>query len=193
LKDSIVIGVKFPAGNISITGIDYMPGKNWLLTVSKESKSLYVCDVKSGKVIKTIELSGECYDVKANHSGTFAYVSIWGKAEIAEVNLNNFKITNEIKTGDHPCQLIITKNNTRLFVADANNNFTSVIDLKVKKEVERLNSSLTADAPLGSTPNALCFNENESVLMVANASNNYVALFDISKKNKTNSLGFIPV
>jgi DNA-binding beta-propeller fold protein YncE len=193
LKDSIVIGVKFPAGNISITGIDYMPGKNWLLTVSKESKSLYVCDVKSGKVIKTIELSGECYDVKANHSGTFAYVSIWGKAEIAEVNLNNFKITNEIKTGDHPCQLIITKNNTRLFVADANNNFTSVIDLKTKKEVERLNSSLTADAPLGSTPNALCFNENESVLMVANASNNYVALFDISKKNKTNSLGFIPV
>ena len=193
LKDSLIIGAKFPQGNISITGIDYVPVKNYLLVVTKESKSLYICDVSSKEIIDTVKIDGECYDVKTNHSGTFAYVSIWGKSEIAEVNLKNFKITNEIKTGDHPCQLIITKDDSRLFVADANDNFTSVVDLKLKKEIEKLNSSLTADAPLGSTPNALCFNQDESVLMVANASNNYIALFNIAKKNKSKSLGFIPV
>jgi DNA-binding beta-propeller fold protein YncE len=191
--DSIIIGDKFPHDDISITGIDFVPWKNFLLVVSKESKSLYICNINSKEIIKTIKLDGECYDVKANSSGTFAYVSIWGKSEIAEISLNDFKITNEIKTGDHPCQLIITKDNSRLFVADANNNYTSVIDLKLKKEVEKLNSSLTADAPPGSTPNALCFNKDESVLMVANASNNYIALFNITKKNNSRSLGFIPV
>jgi DNA-binding beta-propeller fold protein YncE len=193
LKDSITIGEQFPKGNISITGIDFVPKKNYLLVVTKESKSLYICDIKSKKIVDSVKLGGECYDVKVNHTGTFAYVSVWGKAEVAEIDLKKFKITNEIKTGDHPCQLIITKDNQRLFVADANNNFTSVIDLKLKKEVEKLNSSLNPDAPSGSTPDALCFNQNESVLMVANASNNYIALFDISKKNKSKSLGFIPV
>ncbi|MHB1685873.1 MAG: alkaline phosphatase family protein [Ignavibacteriaceae bacterium] len=192
LKDSIIIGEKFPKENISVTGIDFVKRKNYLLAVSKESKSIYVCDVKSKKVIQTVKLNGECYDVKANHAGTFAYVSIWGKSSVAEINLNNFKVTNEIEVGDHPCQIIITKDDSRLFVADANNNSTSVIDLRLKKEVEKLNSSLTADAPFGSTPDALCFNGNESVLMVANANNNYIALFNISKKNKSKSIGFIP-
>ena len=193
LKDSIILGAKYPKENISITGIDFAPSQNYLLVVSKESKSLYICDIISKKVINTIKFEGECYDVKANRSGTFAYVSIWGKSEIAEINLNDCKIADEIKVGDHPCQLIITKDNSRLFVADANNNFTSVIDLRLKKEVEKLNSSLTVDAPPGSTPNALCFNGDESVLMVANANNNYIALFNINQKNKSKSLGFIPV
>jgi DNA-binding beta-propeller fold protein YncE len=193
LNDSIIIGERFPKENISITGIDFVRGKNYLLAVSKESKSLYLCDANSKKVEKIIKLDGECYDVKANFSGTFAYVSIWGKSEIEEINLYDFTVTSKIKTGDHPCQIIIKSDNSRLFVADANNNTTSVIDLRLKKEVEKLNSSLTADAPPGSTPNALCFNKDESVLMVANANNNCIALFDITKKNNSKSLGFIPV
>jgi DNA-binding beta-propeller fold protein YncE len=193
LKDSIIIGAKYPEENISITGIDFTPLQNYLLVVSKESKSLYICDIISRKIIDTIKFEGECYDVKANPSGTFAYVSIWGKSEIAEINLSDFKVTDEIKVGDHPCQIIITKDNSSLFVADANNNFTSVIDLRIKKEVEKLNSSLTVDALPGSTPNALCFNGDESVLMVANANNNCIALFNITQKNKSKSLGFIPV
>ncbi len=193
LKDSIILGEGYPKENISVTGIDYVKGKRYLLAVSKESKSLYVCNIKSKKVIHTIKLNGECYDVKANHAGTFAYVSVWGKSEIAEISLNNFKITNEIRVGDHPCQIIITKDDSRLFVADANNNSTSVVDLRIKKEVEKLNSSLSADAPFGSTPDALCFaGKDQTILMVANANNNYVALFNISKKGKSKSLGFIP-
>jgi DNA-binding beta-propeller fold protein YncE len=193
LKDSIMLGAKYPKDNISVTGIDYVQKGNYLLAVSKESKCLYVCSLSSKKVIDTVKLDGECYDVKAARSGKTAYISIWGKAEIAEINLKNFKITDEIKVGDHPCQLIIAKDNKRLFVADANNNTTSVIDLKLKKETEKLNSSLSVDAPFGSTPNALCFNGDETVLMVANANNNYIALFNIAKKNASKSLGFIPV
>lgn len=115
------------------------------------------------------------------------------KSSIAEIDLNNFQVTNTIKVGDHPCQLIITKDDARLLVADANNNSVSIVDLQKKKETERINSALSPDVPYGSTPNAICFNSDESVLMVVNADNNYLALFDISKPSKTKSLGFIPV
>ena len=193
LKDSIILGDKFPKGKVSITGIDFVKNKDFVLAVSKESNSLYVCDLKSKKILHTVKLDGECYDVKVNHSGTFAYVSVWGKSEIAKINLNTFKIADEISVGDHPCQIIVTKNDRSLFVADANNNTTSLVDLTTDKETERLNSSLTANAPFGSTPDALCLNKDESILMVANANNNYIALFNIKKQNKVRSLGFIPV
>ncbi len=193
LADSIMLGERYPKEKIAVTGLNYVKSKNFILAVSKQSNSLYICDLSSDKVIKTIPMEGECYDVKSNHAGTFAYVSVWGKSSVAEVDLNSFKITNIIKVGDHPCQMIITKDDSRLFVANANNNTTSVVDLKLHKQTEAINSALTPEVPYGSTPDAICFNGDETVLMVANADNNYLALFDISEPGKTKSLGFIPV
>ena len=193
IQDSILLGKPYPKEKISVTGIDYIQSKNLLLAVSKESNSLYVCDLNTKKVIGNVKLAGECYDVKSNASGTIAYVSVWGDASIAVVNLNNLKVVNTIKVGDHPCQLILTKDGSRLFVANASNNTVSAVDLKRNKETETINSALSPDVPYGSTTNAICFNNNDSVLFVANADNNYLALFDVSEPNKTKSLGFIPV
>jgi DNA-binding beta-propeller fold protein YncE len=193
LSDSIVIGMPFPKEEISITGLDYWSRKNLLLAVSKMSNSLYICNVKKKKVIKKIKFSGACYDIKINHAGTYAYISLWSESSIAEVDLNNFSITNIIEVGNHPTEILITKDDDRLFTANANNNSISVVDLKLRKETEKIISSLQPDAPYGSTPNALCFNKDESVLIVANADNNYLALFDITKNNNSRSIGFIPV
>lgn len=192
LADSILIGKRYPEENISITGIDYVPGKNYLLAVSRESNSLYVIDVNRKNVIKKIKLSGKCFDVKVNHAGTYAYVSIWGKASVAEINLDNLEVSNIISSGDHPCDMAITRNDKWLFVTNANNNTTSVIDLRNKKEIEKLNSALSPDVPYGSTPDAVCLDSEDAKLYVANADNNYVAVFDVTDPGKSKSLGFIP-
>ncbi len=193
LSDSIVIGKPFPKEEISITGLDYLHSKNLLFAASKMSNALYVCDVKSKKVIKKIKFDSECYDVKINHAGTLAYVSLWAKSSIAEIDLQTLSIKNTIEVGNHPTEILIDQNDERLFTPNANNNSVSVVNLKTKKETEKIISSLRPDAPYGSTPNAVCFNKDESVLIVANADNNYLALFDISQKDKTKSIGFIPV
>ena len=193
LNDSIVIGLPYPKEKISVTGIDYWKAKNYLLAVSRMSNSLYLCDVTTKKVIDQLKFDSECYDVKIDHSGTFAYVSLWGGAAVAEVDLKTMTVTHTIAVGDHPTELLISKNDERLFTPNANNNSISIINLKTKKESERMISSLHPDAPYGSTPNAVCFNADESVLIVANADNNYLALFDISEKDKSKSIGFIPV
>ena len=192
LADSIIIGPRYPKGKISITGIDYLKKKNYILAVSKVSDMLYIIDVTNKSILKKIKLPGKCYDVKINHAQNSAYVSVWSKAEIAEINLSDFTISKIIKTGDHPSDIVITKNDDRLFVANANNNSTSVIDLKKGKETERIISSLLPNAPYGSTPNAVALNSNDTKLFIANADNNYLAVFDISKKGSAKSLGFIP-
>lgn len=193
LKDSIIIGKVFPKEEISITGLDYLNDRNLLLAVSRMSNSLYVCNINQKKVIKEIHFDSECYDVKINYKKTFAYVSLWANSSIAEVDLKTLSVTNLIKVGDHPNEILITKDDQRLFVADANNNSISVVDLNNKKESERIITALHPDVPYGSTPNAICFNNDESVLISANADNNYLALFDIRTKDHSKSLGFIPV
>jgi len=193
LQDSITLGERAPKERISVTGIAFVKNKNLVLAVSKESNSLYVCDASTKKVVKTIKIDAACYDVKVNKAGTFAYVSVWGKSAVDEIDLNSLTITNTFSVGDHPCQMIITKDDSRLFVVNANNNSVSEISLIEKKEIERINSALLPDVPYGSTPNAVCFNGDESVLIVANADNNYLALFNISNPGKSKSIGFIPV
>jgi DNA-binding beta-propeller fold protein YncE len=191
--DTIAIGDKSSKTSLSITGIDFVKSKNYLLVVSKESNTLYVINPDNKRIQKDIKLDGACYDIKADHQGRFAYVSIWSNSEIEKIDLNTFKMAAKIKVGDHPCQLLITKDDSRLFTPNANNNTTSVVDLNKDIETEKLNSALSAEAPYGSTPDAICLNQDGTILFIANADNNYLALFDISKPGHSKSIGFIPV
>jgi DNA-binding beta-propeller fold protein YncE len=178
---------------ISVTGIAYWRAKNYIIALSRQSNSIYFYDISKKKLVKRLQPGSECYDVIIDHKGLYAYVSLWGGAKIARINLKKMDIDNFIKVGDHPCEMIITKNDRRLFVTDANNNSVSVVDLKKGKETERINTALKPDIPFGSTPNAVSFNGDESVLFIANADNNYLAVFNISEPGESKSLGFIPV
>jgi len=193
LTDSILIPKEYPKEKISVTGVAFVKSKNILFAVSKESNSLYVIDANKKSLIKKIKLSGKCYDVIVNHKETLAYVSVWGSSSVVEINLNGYTVSSIIKTGAHPSDMIVTKNDALLYVTNTNHNTTSVIDLKTKKEIEKINSSLIAEAPYGSTPDAVCLSSDETKLFIANADNNYLAVFDVSKKSHSKSRGFIPV
>jgi DNA-binding beta-propeller fold protein YncE len=192
LTDSILLKNQEQNQQISVAGLDYLVRSKQVLAVSKATNSLYVCDVASKKVRKTLDFSGKCYDIKINHAQTHAYISVWESSQVAEVELENFEITRIFNVGDHPCEILLTSNDQRLFVTNANNNTTSIVDLENGMEIEKVNSAIISDAPFGSTPNAICFNTDETVLLVANADNNYLALFDISDKKQSKGLGFIP-
>ncbi len=190
---SIKIGERFPKGKISITGLAYFKKKNELLAVSQKSNSLYIIDLGERSVLKKIQLDGKCYEVVINHAQTFAYVSIWEKASVDEINLKDLSISHVYKTGAHPNEMALTQDGSRLFVTNANNNSVTVLDLKNKKVSETIITSLIPDAPYGSTPDALTLMSKDKKLLVANADNNYLAVFDISKKEHAKNLGFIPV
>lgn len=178
---------------VSVSGLAWDRMGKRLLAVSKESNRLYVLNPDAADSVYSLPLAGKCYDVITDHGSQRAYVSVWGKGEIAEIDLRRLIITRRFLTGAHPCEMRITSDDKRLFVATANANAVSVVDLLQGKTVETLNTSLHAADPPGSTPNAIALARNEHVLIVANADNNDLALFDIRDPNQSRSMGFIPV
>ncbi len=191
--DTLIIGPKFPKGKISLTGLAIDKNRNRLLAVSQKSDSLYVVDLHGKKVIKKVAMPGKCYDIRINHAQTAAYVSIWGKARVVEIDLNGLKIVHTYKTGDHPNDMVISPDDSRLFVANANNNSVTVLDLNKKAVSETLQTALIPEAPFGSTPDALALAPDGKKLLAANADNNYLAVFNVEKPGYAKNLGFIPV
>ena len=102
-------------------------------------------------------------------------------------------ITDSIAVGSHPNDLCLTRNGRFLFVANANDNSVSVLDIQKHKVLETLDAALYPGSPAGSTSNGVALSEDEKTLYIANADNNCLAVFDVSQPGSSHSTGFIPV
>ncbi len=192
LKDSIKLGKKWP-NKISPAGIDIDDAQNLLYVVTKDDNSLYIIDLLTKNILQQVKLDGEAYTCLLSTDKKQLYISCWGCDKLIVFNTGNRKIESQIPVGDNPNDICITKNNHFLFVANANDNSVSVINLKEGKVVETLTASLFPDAPPGSTSNGLALSNNDKTLFIANADNNCLAVFDVSKPGFSSSKGFIPV
>ncbi|MEY2410683.1 MAG: hypothetical protein QOF48_3353 [Verrucomicrobiota bacterium] len=121
------------------------------------------------------------------------YVSLWAQASIAVIDTASLKVIARWNVEDHPNELLLKKNGSHLFIANANRNTVSVIDTVTGRLVETLIAQLKPDSQPGSTPNSLALSPNEKHLFIANANINAVAVFDVASLGKSRSLGFIPV
>lgn len=191
-RDTIVIGKPWPE-KISITGLALDDSRSRLYIVTKDNNSLYAVDTKTKKVISRIALPAEAYTCLLSPNKKQLYISCWGCDKILIVDTDLLKIKNEIKVGDNPNDLALTKNGNFLFVTNANDNSVSVIDLKKNKEIEVLNTALFPNAPSGSTTNSVALSTDQKTLFIANADNNCVSVFDVSEPGDSKSKGFIPV
>ena len=192
LKDSIILGKKWPE-KISPAGIDLDDAKKIMYVVTKENNSLYIIDLKTKQVINKYQLGGEGYTCLLSNNKKELYITCWGCDKLLIFDTHEKKFTASIPVGDNPNDLTVTKNDRFIFIANANDNSVSVVDLQKRKVIETLNAALYPNAPQGSTTNALALSANEKILYVANADNNCLAVFDISIPGKSKSKGFIPV
>ena len=191
LKDSIILGKPWP-NKIGITGIALNDANSQLYAVTKENNSLYICDTKSKTIIQQVLLPAEAYTCLLNKRKKELYISLWGGDEVIVYNLQKKHITDSFSTESHPNEMALTKNGKTLFVANANSNSVSVIDLDQRKTIETLSASLFPDAPAGSTTNSLSLSANDKILYIADADNNCLAVFNVSKPSFSSSNGFIP-
>jgi YVTN family beta-propeller protein len=192
LNDSIKLGKKWPE-KISPAGLDIDDAKQLLYVVTKENNSLYIVDLKTKRIIQTIQLGGEGYACLLTPDNKILYISCWGCDRVLVFDTNQKKIIAEIAVGDNPNELCLSKDGKRLFVANANDNSVSIIDTWKRKVVETLNAALFADALSGSTTNGLALSEDQKSLFIANADNNCLVIFDVSQQGQSRSKGFIPV
>lgn len=120
------------------------------------------------------------------------YVSLWAQAAIAVIDLKTRTVVSTVPVEDHPNEVLLDASGRTLYVANANRNTVSVIDIASGQVRETLLASLYPDLPPGTTPNGLALSPDGTLLFVANANINTVAVFDVSEAGKSRSLGFIP-
>lgn len=192
LADSFILGKKWPE-KISPAGLDVDDKRQLLYVVTRENNSLYIIDLASRAVVQTLALGGEGYTCKLSRDKKMLYITCWGCDKLLIFDTEKRTFDGEIPVGDNPNDLCLTRNGRWLFVANANDNSVSVIDLRQRKVVETLNAALYAGAPSGSTTNALALSADEKTLYVANADNNCLAVFDVRTPGQGKSKGFIPL
>ncbi|HXB06985.1 MAG TPA: bifunctional YncE family protein/alkaline phosphatase family protein [Puia sp.] len=192
LADSFVLGKKWPE-KISPTGLEIDDKKGLLYVVTKDNNSLYIVDLGTRSVLKRFDLGGEAYKCLLSRDRKELYITCWGCDRLLVFDTEKRSFSGEVAVGDNPNDLCVTKNNRWMFVANANDNSVSVIDIRNRKVVETLNAALYANALPGSTTNALALSTDENTLYVANADNNCLAVFDVSHPGSGKSKGFIPV
>jgi len=184
---------KDPKAIISPAGIELDSRSGKLYVVSKDNNSLYVVNLASKNIEDVFKLPAEAFSCILQKSTSILYISIWGGRQILPFNTNTKTFLQPIAVGDHPNEMVLTKNGKFLFVANGNDNSVSVIDTKLSKEIEVLNAALVPNALEGSSTNGLALSKDEERLYISNADNNCLAVFEVENPGKSRSLGFIPV
>ncbi len=191
LRDTLILGKAWPT-RISPAGMCLDDQQGLLYVVTKENHSLYVIDTRTKAVVHRDSIGKELYTCTLSPNRKKLYMTHWGANELVVWDTEKRSIDKRILVGDNPNDVIINKKGTLAFVACADDNAVSVVDLVQNKVIETLVASLYPDAPTGSTSNSVSLSPDEKTLYIANADNNCLAVFDVSTPKQSRSIGFVP-
>ena len=191
LADSILLGKPWP-NKISPTGLEIDNNLNKMYVVTKDNNTLYIINLITKKIINEIKLPAEAYACLLSPNKKELYISCWGCEQLLIFNTATGVITAKIPVGSNPNDLCISPSGQFIYIANANDNSVSVIDIKKQKVIETLNAALYPNSPNGSTTNSVALNSTGKILYIANADNNCLAVFDVSKPGSSHAKGFIP-
>ncbi|HLK34190.1 MAG TPA: beta-propeller fold lactonase family protein, partial [Terriglobales bacterium] len=202
--------IPYPAGLTAFT----QDGREELLLADNLSDDVLLLD-SDGKLLRRFDLSSGReipstfpYTVVVTHDGRRGFCSLWNASEVAELDLARGKVIRRIhllkpksatEAGSHPTAMLLSRDQSLLFVALSNRDAVAVVDTKKGKLRRLLTTRLPGQEFAGTFPNALAESADGKRLFVADASSDAVAVFDISdlegEKGEATAqapLGFIP-
>jgi YVTN family beta-propeller protein len=122
-----------------------------------------------------------------------AFVTAQRDREVVEIALDGARVTRRIRVGGEPTKLVATRDGTRLYVANANSDSVSEIDVARGAVVHELPTAAPAGSPAlvlrGSNPNALALSPDEKRLYVTNGGNSTLAVLDLATRQV---VGLVP-
>lgn len=185
-SDTLTLASPFPKDTVLLTGLDIY--HHTLAVVGREDSTLYYLNLGT-KAKKIVQLDGMPYTCKFLHNGLLL-ISLWSSHKV-ELYQGIHKIA-QFETGNHPTDIALTKGDKTAYIANANDNSVTEINLKTKQVVATISTSLYPDSPEGSTPDAVCVTPDGKFILAANADNNSLTVMHRTE-NATKPVGFIPV
>ncbi|HZJ00824.1 MAG TPA: beta-propeller fold lactonase family protein, partial [Gemmatimonadaceae bacterium] len=184
IADTIFLAKKSKSGKRYPAGIAVSSDGRLIYAAENLGDSLAVVDVASGRVTQRLATERYPYAVVVSPDGT-VYVSAWGGTTVSVFSQSNGTLVpaGRIAVGRHPSALLLNRDGSRLYAAQATIDRIAVVDTKLKKPIAQLADPSPSGPSEGSTPNALALSPDESRLFVAEADNNAVAVFDLTSNN----------
>ena len=205
--------IPYPAG-IAVIAHD---GHDQLLVANNLSDDVILIDAESGRELQHFDLSQHRlipaefpYTVVVARDGKRAWCSLWNASKVAQLDVTSGRVIRWISLrepkvatdpGSHPTAMVLSADDSRLYVALSNENLVVAIDTATGEPKSWFSTSLPGQHSTGSVPNSLALSSDGTRLFVANAGTNSVAVFDtavldtkkIAEASKPqNALGFIP-
>ncbi len=215
--------VKGPGGRgyAAPAGLALSPDEKTAYVCFSRNNSLGIVDLESGQCVKEVPVGVAPYDVVLVEKGRKAFVSNWGgrhpragektaqssdtdtlvdergvaaSGMVSVVDLESAREIAQIETGLHPSDLALSADQRRLYVANANSDTVSVMDVATHRVIETIAVRPDATLPFGSAPNALSLSPDDRTLFVANGGNNAIAVVSLaaSPGGVSRVAGFIP-
>ncbi|QDV32291.1 bifunctional YncE family protein/alkaline phosphatase family protein [Tautonia plasticadhaerens] len=186
------------------------------------NNSIGEVDLARGAVVREIPVGVAPFDVAIGEGGASLYVSNWGgrrpvegeqtapssgtpvlvddrgvarSGTVGKVDFGRGAMVAEVATGLHPSDLVLDADAGRLYVANANSDTVTILDVSGGGFEERASILVRPDPdlPFGSASNALALSADGGTLYVANGGNNAVAVVSLGEDRADGHiLGFIP-
>ena len=199
--------VTYPAG----LSVGMSDGVERILVASNSSDEAILLNASDGTIVRRFDLSTYSripaslpYTAVMTHDGRRGFVSLWNASAVAELDLTAGRVNRIIPLekpaeplagGSHPTALLLTHDDSRLFVALTNRDEIVALDTATGKTLFTLSTKLPGQTYGGSDPESVALSSDGTTLFSANAISDSVAVFDVSHTSTGESLkaiGFIP-
>lgn len=148
-------------------------------------------DTPVAKDAPKVSLPTHPYACVVHPNGKFLFVSLWGDAMVAVIDLTKNEVIKRLPCAPHPTEMVIDADEKALYVACANSTQVSVFHIDTHAALQTINCALYPAAPNGNTPNSLTLGP-DGLLFVANADANNLSVFNIVDPKKAVPIGFVP-
>ena len=199
--------VTYPAG-LSVARVG---GVERILVASNSSDEAILLNATDGRIIQRFDLStypripGSLpYTTVMTADGKRAFVSLWNASAVAELDLGTGRVRRflvlrrpsaPLAGGSHPTALLLSRDDSRLFVALTNRDEIDVISTATGEPLFTLSTKLPSQKFGGSDPESLALSRDEQFLFSANAISDSVSVFDLrhpAAGEPITPVGFIP-
>jgi DNA-binding beta-propeller fold protein YncE len=183
-----------PKQTFVVGGLAVDPAGQWLFAAGTWGHAVSLLPLTASAKRLTLALPKDSYPYACTVDAgrKRLYVSLWGKAAIAVIDLQKKEVVATFRTEPHPTEMVLSPGGKALYVACANSTRVSVLNPDGGKGLETISCALHPKAPAGNTPNSLSLTPDGQLLFVANADANNVAVFNVTEPGKAQPLGFIP-
>lgn len=180
-------------------GLDVLPDGSAVLVTNEQGSTVAALSTQGGTLLWETTLGGPgqpagAYpeDITVGPDGT-AYVAAQGLNAVVALDTSTGAITSTTPVGDHPVAVTLDGKGRRLYVANANDDSLTVLDVTgaTPREVTQVSTHLVRHEANGSTPDAVAVDDATGTVYVANAGDNAVMVLR-GRGARLHTVGAIP-